>query len=257
MVSFKAIWAFAQEKGSLRDNQEDFFGSLEDKLFVLADGLGGEPYGETAAKLAVELSLKTYRMVEYRWFYRWRPYFVKQIIKMANRGIFNKALRNPELSGMATTLVSLLVTQRKWTIGNVGDSRAYILSQGNFQQITVDHENKNGLLTKAVGLEKHVYSDFFRGWLKNGDLFLLTTDGLTDRLKDKEIYETIKNWGETKEELEKGAKELLSLANKVATGENTSVCLVRVKQEEKSGGKTLGRQIRPRLIIGKKIKMKF
>jgi protein phosphatase len=107
----------------------------------------------------------------------------------------------------------------------------------------------------VVGLEKKIIPDSFEGQIYSGDLFLLCSDGLTDRLTNEEIYKVLKSCGQEKEDLEDAAKRLLFSANKVGPGENTTVCLIKAKEEGKLLPKWQRQSLELHIAPGKKLKI--
>ena len=120
-------------------------------------------------------------------------------IAAANRAIRQKALEEPSVHSMGTTLVAAIVSGEDVLISNVGDSRAYLLGSGGIQQISKDHSlvgsmvqearrhpNRN-LITRALGPEENVRDDEFSCKWKQGDYLLLCTDGLVNTVSDQEL----------------------------------------------------------------------
>jgi protein phosphatase len=131
------------------------------------------------------------------------PVAVEEAISVANEAIFSRSQRNVKLSGMGTTLVGLLVDERRARVLNVGDSRCYRMRNHNLEQITVDHSlveeqvrmgrmtrveasrsPLRNVITRALGTQNRVTPDIFELEAEPGDLFLLCSDGLTRELND-------------------------------------------------------------------------
>ena len=130
----------------------------------------------------------------------------EQAICAANEAIFSRSQRNNKLSGMGTTLVGLVVEERRVWVLNVGDSRCYRLRNHRLEQLTVDHSlveeqvrmgrmthaealrsPLRNVITRALGTQSQVTPDIFEMEAETGDLFLLCSDGLTRELSDPEI----------------------------------------------------------------------
>jgi protein phosphatase len=193
--------------GCVRTNNEDFLGFDESLgIFVVCDGMGGMASGEVASSRAVAAILESFASsapsglpVSTR---------LLQAINMANSDVWENG-QIPEHRGMGTTVVAAALDGDKLIIGNVGDSRAYILKDGQTTQLTVDHSYINELIrngtltienshsvdlqgmesiiTRAVGVAADVQPDFFSVDLTPGTGILLATDGLTRYVLQDEI----------------------------------------------------------------------
>jgi protein phosphatase len=193
--------------GCVRGNNEDFVGfSAADGLYVVCDGMGGMAGGEVASATAVATILESFAAsagsgvpVSTR---------LLEAIETANRTVWQGG-QNPEYKGMGTTVVAAALEGDKLIIGNVGDSRAYLVESDHCMQLTVDHSyvnelirngmltvedahkaNLNGMesvITRAIGAAAAVQPDFFSVELHPGTTLLLATDGLTRYLLQDEI----------------------------------------------------------------------
>jgi PPM family protein phosphatase len=239
MTELRLDVAGLSDIGHKRFNNEDSFGyDLDANIFVVCDGMGGLAAGEVASNAAVELTLRTYKELcrhemdpEKR---------LDTAIGSANEAVWNMAQEDRALRGMGTTLVAACVLHNRLLIGNVGDSRAYFLRDGDCVQITEDHSyaaeqmRRGGsgvsarlqqVITRAVGVDAAVKADFFVVNLQSGDTVLLTTDGLTryadaDKLA-QEIY--------THSDLEKTCRALISIAHAGGAEDNVTCLLLRVR----------------------------
>lgn len=204
-------FAAATDIGCKRSNNEDSYGYDSDQhIYVVCDGMGGNAAGEVASGMAVRTLIESYgyfsenlepgspmAMVENR---------LMAAIFEANRVVREAGSENPELHSMGTTLVCVCLDGIRAVVGNVGDSRAYLLRNGTCQQITQDHslldeEIRNGnmtpemaaasnlqsVITRAVGVADTVEPDLFAATLQPNDYLLLASDGLTRYLKAEEI----------------------------------------------------------------------
>ena len=193
--------------GCVRTNNEDFFGYDETLgIYVVCDGMGGMASGEVASSRAVAAIMQSYAAsasagapVSTRLLYA---------INAANADVWENG-QVAAHRGMGTTAVAAAIDGDKLILGNVGDSRAYILQDGQCVQLTVDHSYLNELIrngtltienareadlkgmesviTRAVGVSVDVQPDFFSVDLKPGTGVLLATDGLTRYLSQEEI----------------------------------------------------------------------
>lgn len=199
---------------------EDAYGNVGREFFVVADGLGGHVAGEVAAKLAVEAALKRFSKIKKKG--RAPKAILTDVFKAANKAIIEEVRKNPFNFGMATTMIGAFVQKDNWWIGNIGDSRGYLFAGGQLRQITRDHEDFWGALTRVVGLEEEATPDIFRGKLKNGNILLLATDGLTDVTSETEIEEVL----HTKDNVQARANHLVRLGLLKGGVDNITVCLI-------------------------------
>jgi protein phosphatase len=190
--------------GRKRPSNEDAFGfSVEHGVYVVCDGMGGAAAGEIASSLAVDEMMRlltgrdgTHPLLD----------DAEAAVASANAAIFMRAGQSHNLSGMGTTLVTLLAEdQRGWML-NVGDSRGYRMRNSHLEQITLDHSLveeqvrmgrmdpveaqrspfKN-VITRALGTQSSVTPDIFELENEPGDLFMLCSDGLTRELADSTV----------------------------------------------------------------------
>ena len=176
-------------------------------LCIVCDGMGGAKSGNVASRLAVEVFVEE---VHRCWTSGMDPEQTEQMlcgaVKLANFTVYDQAQQLEEFSGMGTTLVAALVQGKTVTVANVGDSRCYHVGRNGIRRITVDHSvvemmvqrgeltperartypGKN-YITRAVGTEAVVESDFFHLDLERGDCLLLCSDGLSNLVDDQEI----------------------------------------------------------------------
>lgn len=193
--------------GCVRTNNEDSYGYSEAQgLYVVCDGMGGMASGEIASASAVTTMLETFTASANSGAHPSAR--LLEAIAAANRSVWKHG-QIPEHKGMGTTVVAAALDGKKFIIGNVGDSRAYIVESGHCMQLTVDHSFLNELIrngtltvedarhadlngmesviTRAIGAHAEVQPDFFSVDLHSGTTLLLTTDGLTRYLLQDEI----------------------------------------------------------------------
>lgn len=204
---------FSSEKGK-RENNEDFYGNFKDKLFVVADGLGGHAAGEVASEISVQIAIEEIKDTK----------DIEKVIKEANRKILSESERNDKYAGMATTFVCALVYPDEVVFGSVGDSRGYLFTQGNLKRITKDDRNSLGVLTEALGIDEVVAPHIYKEEIKKGDTVLLCTDGLTDFVKEEVIEKILKSG----KELGKIAKGLIEVSLQFGSTDNITVGLIRL-----------------------------
>ena len=253
----KAIeMATATHAGMVRAHNEDSIGTdASIGLAVLADGMGGYNAGEVASGIAVALVTKETRdsLGQVPPYERDRSSgelmavtILRSVVGRANVSIFQAANSQPQYAGMGTTLVVALLCDNQISIAHVGDSRLYRLREGEFRQLTRDHsllqeqidsgmitkemarrsQNKN-LVTRAVGIEPEVEADINTFDAKEGDMYLLCSDGLNDMVDDEDIYLTLSS---LQTNLPLAASQLVQVANDNGGRDNISVILIRVKK---------------------------
>lgn len=240
-VALKFDVAALSDVGCKRSNNEDSFGyDASARIFVVCDGMGGLAAGEVASGTAVQELLSSFNQSGgQNSGYEQRLY---HSIIHANHRVFALAQSRDELRGMGTTLVSACVDGRKLVIGNVGDSRAYFLRDGDCIQITHDHsyvaeQVRKGamtpedagssplqsLITRAVGTADQVEPDIFTADIEDGDTLLLTTDGLT-RYADSDM---IAGLVFASADLEEACRALIGVALQQGAVDNVTCMLVR------------------------------
>jgi serine/threonine protein phosphatase PrpC len=221
--------------GCVRANNEDNFGyDSRYGIFVVCDGMGGQAAGEVASKMGVDALLEYFRNSTGREETAGhgppgsgqKPASretqelaaaasgdgspLAEAIRLANRRIYEAGERESGKSGMGSTVVAALVRGNSLTIGNVGDSRIYLIRHGEIQQLTRDHslvmeQVRLGLITReqaeqsemqnvilrALGSEKEVEADVEDLLAVNGDIILMSSDGLTRHVRDQEILAVV------------------------------------------------------------------
>ena len=230
-------------KGMIRGSNEDFFHipqKEEDiRLFIVADGMGGENAGEVASALAVA-SATVY--IEENYDKNGDvPLLLRQALMNANKAVFETARADKSYKNMGTTMVCAIIKNDVVYIANVGDSRCYIVKENNLQQISIDHSfvqemidkgllsvdeaenhpNKN-LITRAIGVEKFVNVDVFSKPWEKGDKLLLASDGLTGMIKSEKISAIINSMPDVSE----AVKALVDSANEAGGRDNITAVLI-------------------------------
>lgn len=216
--------------------QDTVIGNLPN-LFIVADGMGGHKAGDIASRYCVENVTESIRQSQ-----RKTPISIlEEAIKTANKAVMKKSESKEEYHGMGTTFVAATVIGYSIYIANIGDSRAYLIAD-TIQQITEDHslveamvkigdlERKDArmhprknIITRALGTNENVIADFFEVPIKEGNILLLCSDGLTNMLEDEEIFNIIK----TSEKLETAGERLIQQANLHGGKDNIAVVLVK------------------------------
>jgi PPM family protein phosphatase len=225
-------YARASDPGKKRRRNEDAY-VVAPPLFAVADGMGGAQAGEVASKLAAA-ALEDTDLGSLHGEQR-----IAALIQEANRRVYERSSSDPSTSGMGTTMTVALVEDGFVAIGHVGDSRAYLVRDGRIEQLTEDHSLVNELLksgrlspeeaeghpqrsviTRAVGTDPDVDVDTFTFEPKDGDLYLLCSDGLTDMVDDRGILDVLER---NRGDLDRATKELVREANRGGGEDNITV----------------------------------
>jgi len=241
--------------GRKREHNEDSFAVIpEDNLFLVADGMGGHAAGEVASRIAVnaiaDFIASTRTDAEITWPYEYDTNLsvasnrLKTAIRLANQRILDTIAERRDLEGMGTTLVSVLLSDGKACIGHVGDSRSYLVRDGQLTQLTGDHswvneQVKLGFLTKedavrhpfrnvvtrALGSKEDVQVDLAEKQVQPKDTILLCSDGLNTMVDDKTILDLLVRAGG---DVETAARNLIAKANEGGGEDNVTVILMHV-----------------------------
>lgn len=232
--------------GNRRSKNEDAFrfGSIEGEVVwaVVCDGMGGAAGGTVASNCAVDIiSEKIEKCYNKSMGEKSIENLLLSAITTANVAIYDKADSDMNLSGMGTTVVACIIRNSVATIAHVGDSRAYLVSDNKITQITKDHSlvqemldsgeitidefknhpNKN-IITRALGVGEKIDIDFDTLDVKENDVIILCTDGLSGCVSEEEMFEILKNI-----EFEKLATAYINEANHHGGPDNITVVAVK------------------------------
>jgi PPM family protein phosphatase len=238
-------YAAITDIGCRRSNNEDSFGyDAEQNIYVVCDGMGGNAAGEVASAMAVRALIESFGAsasaagsdpmpIENR---------LAQAIYDANRVVREASVENPELDSMGTTLVCACLDGNRIVIGNVGDSRAYLVRNGESSQITQDHSfldeevrkgnmtpemaaasNLQSVITRAIGVADIVEPDLFAAILQPDDMLLLASDGLTRYAHTGEISQAAR----TETDLTVICRSLIEYAKQRGGADNITCVLLR------------------------------
>ena len=231
--------------GRERKTNEDFYyvSKPEDKirLFILADGKGGYNAGEVASRMAVE-SAKDYihkHFAKNKDSKEKLEALLKDAIEYANSVVYKKAQSKEDLRGMGTTLDVCLIYNSRIYIGHVGDSRVYRIRKEFMRRLTKDHSYvqtlvddgtitkeeayshpKKNMLTKALGCVETVEPDVYTKTFIKDDIILMCSDGLTNMIREENIYEIIK------QDKENAIENLVKQANDNGGLDNITVVII-------------------------------
>ena len=234
------------DKGRVRPTNQDIYRlevrpEKESAFVLVCDGMGGANAGNVASRFAADsfladaagaLDSAPDEIVRHK--------TMLHALEKANDTVFGLAGRQPEFRGMGTTLVGAFVQGREASILNVGDSRAYLFDGETLRQVSEDHSYveemrrlgrisaedarthpQKNLITRAVGVDATVDGDLFEVELRDMDILLLCSDGLTGMVEDEKIAEVLAKAGT----LEDKGRELLTLALEGGGRDNITVAL--------------------------------
>jgi protein phosphatase len=245
--------------GRQRQANEDAFKVMNpQRLWLLADGMGGHAAGQIASKMAVEEVSRFMQELLHDPLLTW-PFerdlalpleenALMNALRVANVRIYNRSIKEPKCFGMGTTMVAAtLASNNELVIASVGDSRCYRFRRGQLTQLTLDHSLLNHLIyvlkmppeeahskaasnviIRAVGLEDDVEVDVLRSDVQDGDLFLMCSDGLNDLVSDAQIAEVMSRHAY---QLEQMTERLINLANEEGGTDNITVIALRAEEE--------------------------
>ncbi|MGA9520112.1 MAG: Stp1/IreP family PP2C-type Ser/Thr phosphatase [Myxococcaceae bacterium] len=239
--------------GMKRNHNEDNYLVLpEERLFCVADGMGGHSSGEIASKIAVEELAEFFQMTsrdqDSTWPYKMdksKNYDENRLatgVKLANVRIYERAASDVRYRGMGTTIVTVHFTSSGACVAHVGDSRVYYLRNGVLKQLTEDHSLLNdylkakkltpeeidafphkNVIVRALGMKETVQVDVLRVEPQPGDIFLLCSDGLSGMVTDAQMQETLNSTPD----LEAACNRLIDLANAAGGNDNVTCILTR------------------------------
>jgi protein phosphatase len=245
----RLLYAARTDVGMIRSGNEDNYAvnaNGDHGLFVVADGMGGHAAGEVASEMAVqtiERELGAVRNLEDRSVVD----RISDALKTANRNIHDRTITEVDKQGMGTTASVLLVSGLRYMIGQVGDSRVYLLRDGALQQLTKDHSYVqeqvdagfltpeqaryhpySNVITRCVGASPDVQPDIYAGDVKLGDLFLVASDGLTGMVDDRRLQMLLMSRAEP----ERKVRDLIAEANGRGGLDNITAIVVVVSPDD-------------------------
>jgi protein phosphatase len=240
--------------GLVRDLNEDaFIVEPSEKMYLVADGMGGQAAGEIASALACERITDFIILTSIEAGSTWPTSYdnllshslnrLQEAFRSANRAIYETASTDPDKQGMGTTAVCALFEDNTMYLAHVGDSRAYLIRNGLLEQLTRDHswihdQVESGLMTeeeahdhpyrniitRALGAGPEVRIDLSERSLEDNDLILLCSDGLTAMVSDDQILEMLNDDGD---DLDASVRALIDAANDNGGKDNITALLIK------------------------------
>jgi len=252
-IAYQAVTDVGRKR---KGNEDSLIANPEQRLFVVADGMGGHAAGEVASKIAVdsinEFVCLTGGDEEVTWPFgldegiSYDGNRLKTSIRYANRKVLEAVKEKAEYEGMATTVVAVLVDGATANIAHVGDSRIYLFRGGDLQQLTSDHSWVNeqlqsgiisaeqarshplrNVVTRALGGKVDLEVDMQAQPMEPGDVLLVCSDGLTTMVPDEEIARLL---GDAAGDIEVAASSLVDAANARGGEDNISVVLLQFQE---------------------------
>jgi serine/threonine protein phosphatase PrpC len=252
------VFGQASDPGKIRTNNEDSMGSFipssrhqarsHGYLFAVADGVGGMDLGEVASATAVSVLTEEFEKAQAG---AMLISLLPRLVQFANAAVHDRTLA-PEFRGkkMATTLVACALRHDQAIVSHVGDSRCYLVRNGNAKQITQDHtwvneQRKLGMISasevaesesrhvliRSLGPEMFVSPDTTALTLRPGDVLVLCSDGLHDEMPESTIAKIVAQ----NKNIEDIARELVARAVEIDGNDNTTAQVIRVRSVEQVG----------------------
>jgi protein phosphatase len=233
----KLVAATSTDTGRVRAENEDSFLVDETRaVFAVADGMGGHKGGATASRTAIE-SVRASMA---------NGAVLNDAIVEANRAVIDKAATDPELYGMGTTITAVMpVGGNQLLIGHVGDSRAYLVHEGNLTRITDDHSlveemvragrltpeqaeshPQRAIITRALGVDQEVVVDVYTIEVVAGDRVVLCSDGLTTMIRERDVERIARN----EHDPQHAADALVAAANEAGGEDNITVLVLDIAE---------------------------
>jgi PPM family protein phosphatase len=252
-IAYQALTDVGRKR---KGNEDSMIANPEQRLFVVADGMGGHAAGEIASKVAVD-SINEFVCLtggddEITWPFgldegiSYDGNRLKTAVRYANRKVLEAVKEKAEYEGMATTVAAVLVDGSTANLAHVGDSRVYLYRGAELQQLTSDHSWVNeqlqsgiisaeqarshplrNVVTRALGGKVDLQVDMQAQPMEAEDILLVCSDGLTTMVSDEEIARVL---AEAHGDIEAGASGLIAEANARGGEDNITVVLLQFQE---------------------------
>jgi protein phosphatase len=255
MAGMRVRFAGETNTGKHRGHNEDYLYLPEDERVVMvADGMGGHSAGDVASRMAVEAISSHLRLTANEKQVTW-PFVLDRdsrretnrmvsSVKLANLAIYEKAQREGSQRGMGTTIVAVLFADDTVILAHVGDSRIYRVRDGQLEQLTEDHSLLNdyikmkrikledaedfrykNVIVRALGMKETISVDVLQKSPRVGDTYLLCSDGLWGMLNDDQLLAIV----QAEQNLDRSCERLVAAANDAGGMDNITVALARIE----------------------------
>lgn len=252
----RTVFAGMTDVGIVREHNEDSLLLMPDyRVVAVADGMGGHRSGDVASQLAVSTLSDFFSITvghDGTWPFPADPNLTEEEnyivtgLRLANRRIFDRSLKRIADFGMGTTIVAAMFTKNaeRVTVGHVGDSRCYRVRENEILQLTRDHslvsdalqmapwmtdeeikQLPQNVITRALGIREDVLVDLVTDETRQGDLYILCSDGLSGLVSDEQIHQIVTN----APSLDEACKMLIDRANFFGGTDNITAVLARVE----------------------------
>lgn len=231
-------------------NEDNFLVDHQRGVFIVADGMGGHAAGEVASDMAVDIIARHTEGIRMLGDDA-AAERMGEAIRSANAAIFDRTLAEHDKRGMGTTVTVMVLFARKYLIGQVGDSRAYLLRDGKLSQITKDHSYVqeqvdaglltsdqarthpySNVITRCVGANEEVVPDIYYGSIRSDDVIILASDGLTGMLDDEQLHQILQSEGGP----DTWVDRMIADANRRGGLDNITVVAVRIDEVDPNTG---------------------
>ncbi|HJQ20117.1 MAG TPA: Stp1/IreP family PP2C-type Ser/Thr phosphatase [Gemmatimonadaceae bacterium] len=253
----KLAHAARTDVGMIRSGNEDNFDvdvNATRGIFIVADGMGGHAAGEVASEMAVQIVKRELKDVNETSGTTMQKTLAESL-RLANRAIHDRTITEVDKQGMGTTASVLVLYDSRYVIGQVGDSRVYLLRDGGLKQLTKDHSYVqeqvdlgnltpeqaryhpySNVITRCVGASPEVEPDLYTGDARRGDVFLIASDGLTGMVDDRRLAQLLMS----RTEPDRKVQALISEANGRGGLDNITAIVVHVDDVDESPDRITG-----------------
>lgn len=235
-------------------NEDTYICDTEKSIFLVADGMGGEKYGEVASQITAKTFVKLIGPFmnddditipfEHHKEQDILMNAIHHAVEGANEAVIAYAEQYKNHKGMGSTLTAAIFSEQSMIVAHVGDSRLYRIEKTQIKQLTEDHTKvqemvrkqlltkeearvhpQRNIITRCIGRKNRFSPDIFKVDIQENDRFLIASDGLSDMVSDSEIYNIIiENHG-----IEESAIKLINQANENGGKDNITVILVEAQ----------------------------
>ncbi|WP_144203099.1 Stp1/IreP family PP2C-type Ser/Thr phosphatase [Alkalihalobacillus trypoxylicola] len=246
-------YTFKTDTGQIRTHNEDnggIFVNEHGTLAIVADGMGGHLAGDVASEMTRAFFEEAWRENTELLSVKEAENWLREKVYSVNEKLYQHSITHSDCQGMGTTIVAAICMNDFMTLGHIGDSRIYVQNEFGFSQKTEDHtlvhelvrtgqitekeaENhpRKNVILRALGTEREISIDIQSLQIEGGELLLLCSDGLTNKLEQKEMRELL----DVNESIEEAANSFIEIANERGGEDNITVAIVLYpKVEEES-----------------------